>query len=214
MQQPITDIFEKIFICYGTLKAFPMNKIIFEKGDVADSVAYIKSGQVRAVVTNPDGDETTLFYLSAGDVFGSDSLSSVPFRVVTVQAVCPCEIYLLSSGQFSEIWQKNNYPLKELHSHYIKRIALLSDYICCSHFNSAKKKTAYFLNSYSYTHGDTITLTNEQIGTITGMTRISVNRSLNELAQENIVSIKYRKIKIIDKERLRDTFDRLGYFLE
>lgn len=214
MQQPIADIFEKIFIYYGTLKTFPMNKIIFEKGSVADSIAYIKSGQVRAVVTNPEGDESTLFYLGAGDVFGSDSLISEPLRVVTVQAISPCEVYLLPSEQFLEIWQKNNYPIQELNSHYIKRIALLSDYICCSHFTNAKKKIAYFLNSYSCAHGDTISLTNEQIAAITGVSRISVNRNLNELAQENIISIKYRKIKIIDKERLLDTFDRLGYFLE
>ena len=54
---------ERIFFHYGKLKSYPPNKMILIKGDVADKIAFIKSGQVRAVVINPDGDEITLFYL-------------------------------------------------------------------------------------------------------------------------------------------------------
>ena len=127
-------IIERIFFHYGTLKSYPANKMIVIKGDVADKIAFIQSGQVRAVVINPDGDEITLFYLGKGDMFGSDSLVPNPVVVVNVETITPCELYVLPAKQFLEIWQAHNYPIQELLAHYLKRISLLSDYICCSHF--------------------------------------------------------------------------------
>ena len=97
--------------------------MILIKGDVADKIAFIKSGQVRAVVINPDGDEITLFYLSKGDMFGSDSLVPNPVVVVNVETITPCELYVLPAKQFLEIWQTHNYPIQELLAHYLKRIS-------------------------------------------------------------------------------------------
>lgn len=91
---------ERIFFHYGKLKSYPPNKMILIKGDVADKIAFIKSGQVRAVVINPDGDEITLFYLGKGDMFGSDSLVPNPVVVVNVETITPCELYVLPAKQF------------------------------------------------------------------------------------------------------------------
>lgn len=163
MPLPPPRVIESIFLQYGTLKNYPANKTIFVKGDVADKIAFIKSGQVRAVVTNPAGDETTLFYMGKGNIFGSDSLVPNPVVVVNVETITPCELYMLPAKQFLEIWHKHNFPIQELLAHYLKRISLLSDYICCSHFTNAKQRVAYFLHSYANIHGRTISLTNEPL---------------------------------------------------
>ncbi len=205
---------ERIFFHYGTLKSFPANKMILIKGDVADKIAFIKSGQVRAVVINPDGDEITLFYLSKGDMFGSDSLVPNPVVVVNVETITPCELYVLPAKQFLEIWQTHNYPIQELLAHYLKRISLLSDYICCSHFANAKQRIAYFLHSSTKIYGRTISFTNEQVAAITGVNRISVNRILNSFAQEGIVRLEYKKISILNEAKLIEIFNALGYFLD
>lgn len=212
-KQPMR-IIESIFLQYGTLKSYPANKLIVTKGDIADRIAFIKSGQVRAVVTNPDGDETTLFYLGKGNIFGSDSLVPDPVVIVNVETINPCELYILPSKQFLEIWQAHNYPIQELLAHYLKRIALLSDYICCSHFVNARQRVAYFLHSSAGIHGRTISLTNEQIAAITSVNRISVNRILNSFAMEGIVKLEYKKIIILDEEKLVEIFNALGYFLD
>lgn len=206
-------IIESVFLQYGTLKSYPANNIIVQKGDVAEKIAFIKSGQVRTIITNPDGDEITLFYLGKGSVFGSDSLIADPVVVVTIQTITPCEIYFLTAKQFLEIWQTHNYPIQELFTHYLKRITMLSDYICCSHFANARQKVAYFLYSSSLHYGHTITLTNEQIAAVTGVQRISVNRILNSLAQDGILQLKYKKIIILDEDKLIKVFNALGYFL-
>ena len=214
MPLPPPRVIESIFLQYGTLKNYPANKTIFVKGDVADKIAFIKSGQVRAVVTNPAGDETTLFYMGKGNIFGSDSLVPNPVVVVNVETITPCELYMLPAKQFLEIWHKHNFPIQELLAHYLKRISLLSDYICCSHFTNAKQRVAYFLHSYANIHGRTISLTNEQIAAITGANRISVNRILNSLAQENIVKLEYKKIIVLNEEEIINIFNGLGYFLD
>ena len=204
---------ESIFIQYGTLKSYPANHIVTQKGDPAEIIVYIKSGSVRSMITNPDGDETTLFYLSKDHVFGLDSLVPNFMVVVSVQTITPCELYILTAKQFLEIWQAHNYPLQELFACYLSRVTLLSDYVCCSHFTNAKQKIAYFLHSSIVYHGNCIALTNEQIAAVTGIKRISVNRILNSFAKEGIVKLEYKKIIILNEEKLVDIFNGLGYFL-
>ncbi len=214
MATPKIRIIESIFLQYGTLKSYPANKMIVVKGHVADKIAFIKSGQVRAVVINPDGDEITLFYLGKGNIFGSDSLVPNPVVVVSVETITPCELYMLPAKQFLEIWQAHNYPIQELLAHYLKRVSLLSDYICCSHFANAKQRVAYFLHSSAKIYGRTISLTNEQIAAVTGVNRISVNRILNSFAQEEIVRLEYKKISILNEMKLIEIINALGYFLD
>ena len=62
MPLPPPRVIESIFLQYGTLQNYPANKTIFVKGDVADKIAFIKSGQVRAVVTNPAGRNDSILY--------------------------------------------------------------------------------------------------------------------------------------------------------
>ena len=214
MATPKIRIIESIFLQYGTLKSYPANKMIVVKGHVADKIAFIKSGQVRAVVINPDGDEITLLYLGKGNIFGSDSLVPNPVVVVSVETITPCELYMLPAKQFLEIWQAHNYPIQELLAHYLKRVSLLSDYICCSHFANAKQRVAYFLHSSAKIYGRTISLTNEQIAAVTGVNRISVNRILNSFAQEEIVRLEYKKISILNETKLIEIINALGYFLD
>ena len=45
MPLPPPRVIESIFLQYGTLKNYPANKTIFVKGDVADKIAFIKSGR-------------------------------------------------------------------------------------------------------------------------------------------------------------------------
>ena len=43
---------------------------------------------------------------------------------------------------------------------------------------------------------------------------LSVNRILNSFAQEGIVQLEYKKIIILDKSKLVEIFNALGYFLD
>ena len=57
-------------------------------------------------------------------------------------------------------------------------------------------------------------LADEQIAAITGMSRVSVTRILKQFREAGILRQAYRRIEILDPQRLSEVFDSLGYFLD
>ena len=72
-------------------------------------------------------------------------------------------------------------------------------------FMSMDKRLAIFLSDESTRTGsDTLTLTHEQIARYMGSAREVVSRMLKYFANEGIVEVSRKGIKILDKKRLRD----------
>lgn len=76
------------------------------------------------------------------------------------------------------------------------------------------KRVAYFLHSCYASTGPVISYTHEQIAAITGMSRVSVTRILKRFREAGILSQEYRRIRILDAQRLSEVFHSLGYFLD
>ena len=99
-------------------------------------------------------------------------------------------------------------------AHFVRRITMLSDYICCSHFLEDDKRVAYFLHTCCASSGPSIPYTHEQIAAITGMSRVSVTRILKQFREAGILRQSYRRIEIMAPQRLSEVFASLGYFLD
>jgi CRP-like cAMP-binding protein len=59
---------------YFTEKVFSINEIIFEEGQIGNSMMLITSGDVRITHQSPDGTEEALMILKTGEVFGEMAL--------------------------------------------------------------------------------------------------------------------------------------------
>lgn len=203
-----------IFLRHGKKVIYNKNQFLFMKGSPVDRIGFIDSGQFRTIIMNSEGDEMTIFYLDSGELIGLDSLSTNYTVRVMVQATTKSEVYMIPSAQFLKIWMENGLSIQDLLEYYVERLALLSEYICCSHFTNATKKVAYFLYFNSKLSGPVVSLSNEQIAAVTGINRISVNRILNSLAEKGILRLDYKKIVILDETGLTDVFNNLGYSLD
>ena len=97
-------------------------------------------------------------------------------------------------------------------AHFVRRITMLSDYICCSHFLEDDKRVAYFLHTCCASSGPSIPYTHEQIAAITGMSRVSVTRILKQFREAGILRQSYRRIEILAPQRLSEVFASPGIF--
>ena len=163
---------------------------------------------------NPDGDNVTLFYIEADNMICSEALLLDAVVRVSVQAMTPLELRTIPAREFLRHCEEEGFPVTELFRPLIARLTLLSDYICCAHFRENNKKVAYFLHSCYNRSGEVISFTHEQIADIIGINRVSVNRILNGFARDGILELEYRKIRILDVQRLRLVFHSIGYFID
>lgn len=78
-----------------TTTLFPKGAMIFDLGDPTRLVYLIKRGKVRIARLTPDGKEITVAILSAGDIFGEETLFDEKTR--TTIAVCREEVLLCTA---------------------------------------------------------------------------------------------------------------------
>ena len=206
----VREIFEQ----YGVKRQYHAGEVLQAKGTLSAQAGFLVKGQLRTFCLGPSGDEISLFYLGPGNLFGSNALIDHPKVMVSVAAISPAEAYLLSADRFWTHWQESGFPPQDLMADFIRRITLISDYICCSHFLEDDKRVAYFLHTCCASSGPSIPYTHEQIAAITGMSRVSVTRILKQFREAGILRQAYRRIEILDQQRLMEVFDCLGYFLD
>lgn len=205
---------EKIFVRYGILKRYSAGQILVERGQPASLSCYIQKGYARTFCINPAGDDITLFYIEPHNMICSESLLLDSLVNVSVQAISAVEMYVLPGEQLLQRWTDQGYGIHELFSPLITRLTLLSDYICCAHFRENNKKVAYFLYSCYTRTGPVAPYTNEQIADVTGINWVSVNRILNTFEKEGIVELSYKRVTVLDIERLMQIFGAVGYFID
>ena len=202
-----------LFQKYGVKRTYHAGEVIEQEGDSPAQVGFLVRGQIRTFCLGPNGDEISLFYLGPGNLFGSTALARQPRVMVSVAAISSVDVYLLPADSFWMRCQEAGLPPQDLATHLVRRITLLSDYICCSHFLEDDKRVAYFLHICCDTSGPVIPYTHEQIAAVTGMSRVSVTRILKRFREAGILRQAYHRVEVLDPHRLLEVFDSLGYFL-
>lgn len=210
----ITSRVRELFVKYGVKRKLQAGELLLEKSTKANRVFFLVKGRVRTFCLSPSGDEISLFYLGPDSLIGNEALMLHLPVMVSVAAISPVEVYILPPEQFLRLWEEKDFPLQDLIAHYVQRIALLSDFICCSRFPDADKRVAYFLYACFSTSGPVISYTHEQIAAVTGTSRVSVSRILGRFREAGIISQNYRRIEVLDSQQLSDVFSSLGYFLD
>lgn len=108
-----------IFLRHGQKKCFEAKQPLKCEGDTADEVCYITRGEVRAFCSSPDGEELTLFYIGAGNMIFTESLTLPPAYIIRNSETCTAvELYSLPAEKFLCFWQEAGYPLQELLGHF------------------------------------------------------------------------------------------------
>ena len=211
----------ELFVKYGVRRQYRSGEVLLEKGALSAQAGFLVKGQLRTFCLGPSGDEISLFYLGPGNLFGSSALVYHAKVMVSVSAISPAEGYLHIRNP--KIGNTCHRQLKHSQSvdcrcddfvRFVRRITMLSDYICCSHFLEDDKRVAYFLHTCCASSGPSIPYTHEQIAAITGMSRVSVTRILKQFREAGILRQSYRRIEILAPQRLSEVFASLGYFLD
>jgi CRP-like cAMP-binding protein len=193
-------------------RPFKAGTYVRRKATVADGWLGVASGLVRIENSSADGRHTTLTHFSSGCWFGEGTLlkeerwpfdaiavvdsviASVPFRTF--------EWLLDSSVRF------NRFLLDQLNARlgqFVER---------CEHLrlHDADHHVVHCLvemvDPRLYpTVEDRITLSQEELARLAGVSRSVVSRVLHKLERQSLVRVEYRSIRLLDPQRLRQFSD-------
>lgn len=197
---------DKDAMCRNSLAQTYTKGTNIHDGNDCSGVIFVCSGSLRLYIMSEDGKDITLYRLHKGDMCmlsASCVLQTITFDVF-VDAEEDSECYLISGPVFAEVSARNPqmkiFALETAVSRFSDVMWVMQQIL----FMSMDKRLAIFLTDESArTNSDTIPLTHEQIARYIGSAREVVSRMLKYFANEGIVQISRKGVKILDKKRLR-----------
>ena len=198
---------DKDYICQNSLAlTYPKGTNIHD-GNGCSGVIMVRSGSLRLYIMSDEGKDITLYRLHAGDMCmlsASCVLQAITFDVF-VDAEEDSECYVISGPAYATVSERNPrikiFTLETAVSRFSDVMWVMQQIL----FMSMDKRLAIFLSDETARTGsDTVTLTHEQIARYMGSAREVVSRMLKYFANEGIVEVSRRGVKVLDKKRLRE----------
>lgn len=197
---------DKEFICQNSFALTYPKGTNIHNGNECSGVILVRSGSLRLYMMSEEGKDITLYRLHKGDICmlsASCVLQTITFDVF-VDAEDDSECYIISGSAFAEISERNPkikiFALETAVSRFSDVMWVMQQIL----FMSMDKRLAIFLcDEAARTNSDTVMMTHGQIARYIGSAREVVSRMLKYFANEGIVEVSRKGIKILDKNRLR-----------
>lgn len=197
-------------------RRFDRGEVVFHWGDLGDAVHLVRRGRFAVRVNNVAGETATLRVLGPGEAFGELALvhPDSHHRSATVSALEPAETLSISGRSFASL-RDRYHGVDRLLTHLLaERVEQLSERLLEAHYLNVDTRVFRRLVELAAVYGrgsdcPVIPVTQEDIASMAGTTRPTVNQILRRLADEGTVSLHRGTIVIQDLHRLR-TRARLG----
>lgn len=187
----------------GRLRRFARGEVVFHEDDPGDTLHLIAKGRMAVRVTTPLGEVATLAVLGPGDFFGELALLGPTPRTATVTALEKAETIAIHRDTFQEL--KHEHPsvesfLTEVLGAQVRR---LSGQVLEALYVPADKRVLRRLNELAGLYGDgsagtVIPLTQEDLASVAGTSRATVNRVLGEATDAGVVEVGRGRIVVVD----------------
>ena len=174
---------------------YPRGSVLFREGDRCNAVFILCSGRVKVSATSRDGRTMILRVADAGDVLGMSAALTNGEHEVTAEVLAPCRVRVLHLRHLTHMLQMysdasmaaakalaedykaafDEARLMGLPSSPAGRVArLILDWA-----DDARKSSSSFI---------TMSLTHEEVASMTATTRETVTRTLSRFRKDKIIS--------------------------
>ena len=193
-------------------RSLKKGEALFRKGDEGTSLYIVKSGSVKIVLPSDMGDEVTPAILSEGDVFGEMALLDGMPRSADVVALESSELLALNQKDFLAFLKGNETAIQSILSFLSMQLRKTDDLLEDAHFLNISTRLARRLVELSKKYGHQkeeggpiqidLRLTQNDLASIVGATRESINKELRILREKGLVSTEENIIHILNMEQL------------
>ncbi len=191
-------------IRYG-VKTYKKGDTIVMRDDPCMELRIVLSGSVRGEMLDFSGkivkieDIEAPRPLAVAFLFGKNA--TYPVDIIANE---DCKILSIPKQDVIQLMSINEVFLTNFLNNVSNRAQFLSRKLFFLSFKTIREKIANYLKELSMVQGEVITLsvTQEALANMFGVTRPSLARTLGELVSEGIIKVDRKKIEILDKKRL------------
>lgn len=207
MENAALDKFDSI----GTTVQFSSGAVIFREGDNCGSIHVLCSGRVKLSATSREGRTLILKIARAGEVLGlSAALANQPYEV-TAETVEPCRLKTIRRQALLDFLDRNpDASMRAARTVAQEYKAAFSEVRRLALPATASGRVAGLLLEWSREQGPSgapkgrcmMTLTHEEIASMTATTRETVTRVLGQLKRDQLISIRGAALTVLQPQEL------------
>jgi CRP-like cAMP-binding protein len=128
-----------------TVAEYSANRDIFQQGQPADSIFYLRQGKVKLSVISQQGKAAIVATVSAGDFLGEGCIAGQPLRMATATAVNDCSLYRIEKALMARMLHERHEISELFVAHLLCRNIRYEADLVDQLFNSSEKRLARIL---------------------------------------------------------------------
>jgi CRP/FNR family transcriptional regulator, cyclic AMP receptor protein len=173
---------------------FPPNAVIYQQGDPAEAVMYVRKGRVKLSVVSGGGKEAVLGVLGRGDFFGEGCLAGQAVRMGSVSAMIATTVLVIGKDRMARLLHEQQDLSNLFIAYMLARNIRIEEDLVDQLFNSSEKRLARILlllaryGRQEQSQRVIPKVSQEVLAEMVGTTRSRVNFFMN----------KFRKLGFID----------------
>jgi len=177
-----------------TILSYRKNQVVFQQGEIADTVFYIQRGRIKVVVVSELGKEAVVGILESGQFFGEGCLNGHPLRLATTTAMDDCVITAITKPAMLETLHREPTFSTLFITYLLSRNSRIEEDLVDQLFNSSEKRLARLLLLLAHFGKDgrpqpiSIDVSQETLAEMIGTTRSRVSHFMNKFRKLGLIS--------------------------
>jgi CRP/FNR family transcriptional regulator len=183
---------------------------LFRAGDRFESLYAVRLGFLKSTVMSPDGREQVTGFHMAGELVGLDGISDEQHSCDTV-ALEDTEVCVIPYDRIEDV--ATNVPVLRSHFHKVMSREIVREHgvmLLLGSMHAEERLAAFLLNlsqrfeSRGYSRTEfVLRMTRAEIGSFLGLKLETVSRVLSRFAQEGLIEVNQKHVRIIEPDGLR-----------
>ncbi len=192
------------------MRKFNRKAPIYLPRDEADGVLLLASGRVKICHVSPEGKQSILAFIEAGELFGELAIFEEGPREEYAEAVESASVILIPAVEIRRLMAEDpqlSLGITKLIGLRRQRVERRLKYLL---FHSNRERLVHLLLELAERYGKPapagldlgIRLSHQDLGAVIGSTRETVSITLGELQADGFLEIGRRRLVILDLDRL------------
>jgi CRP/FNR family transcriptional regulator, cyclic AMP receptor protein len=199
---PLSDDEKRELLALARRRKFARGEVVVHRDDTADTLHLVQTGCLAVRVLTPVGDMATLALVGPGGAVGEMGLvRSEHLRSATIQALEPSETRVLTRHTFDRL-RREHPAIDALLVHILAdRVAEMTNRLVDALYTPAPRRVRTLIEALADRYGDgsgpaTIPLTQDDLASLAGTSRLTVSRVLREMRERGTVETRRGKLII------------------
>jgi len=192
---PLSEDEKRQVLLLARRRRFQRGEVVVHRDDPADTMHLVQAGSLAVRVLTPLGDMATLAIVGPGGVVGEMGLlRETRMRSSTIQALAATETYSLNRETFDRLRREHPAVDALLVQILADRVAEMTERLVDALYTPAPRRVASFIEALADRYRDesgtaTIPLTQEDLASLAGTSRLTVSRVLRDMRARGQVEV-------------------------